>query len=78
MRHVEQELSREGVEYLQVKTLGPSRPNAEYALTKKCYERVGFVPLEELSGMWPGVPCLSLVKHIDLDPRQTGAEYGLL
>lgn len=69
MRHVEQELSREGVEYLQVKTLGPSRPNAEYALKKKFYERVGFVPLEELSGIWPGVPCLILVKRIDQDPR---------
>lgn len=35
------------VEYLQVKTLGPSRPDESYARTRAFYEAVGFVPLEK-------------------------------
>jgi hypothetical protein len=52
------------VKYLQVKTMGPSRPNREYAETLKFYEAVGFTKLEELHGLWPGLPCLVLVKAL--------------
>jgi GNAT superfamily N-acetyltransferase len=54
-----------GVEYLQVKTLGPSHPSERYAGTRKFYERIGFRPLEELTAIW-GVdnPCLILLKHL--------------
>ena len=54
-----------GVEYLQVKTLGPSHPSERYAGTRAFYECIGFRPLEELTAVW-GVdnPCLILVKHL--------------
>ena len=57
------------VEYLQVKTLGPSRPSAEYARTRRFYESRGFRPLEELHGLWgEGNPTLILVKRLS-EPR---------
>jgi GNAT superfamily N-acetyltransferase len=54
-----------GVEYLQVKTLGPSRPSPHYARTRRFYESRGFRPLEELKGFWNEEnPCLIMVKHL--------------
>jgi GNAT superfamily N-acetyltransferase len=54
-----------GVEFLQVKTLGPSNPDAHYARTRHFYESRGFRPLEELDGIWdPANPCLIMVKHL--------------
>jgi len=54
-----------GVEYLQVKTLGPSHPSAHYAQTRRFYESRGFVPLEELTSVWGEAnPCLIMVKHV--------------
>lgn len=64
VRFAEEELARTGVKYLQVKTMGPSKPNAEYARTLKFYLRCGFARLEELHGLWPGIPCLILVKKL--------------
>ena len=52
------------VEYLQVKTLGPSRPDEGYARTRAFYDAMGFVPLEELHGLWESNPCLLLVKRL--------------
>jgi GNAT superfamily N-acetyltransferase len=61
----EERLRREGVEYLQVKTLGPSRPSAHYERTRAFYEKVGFRPLEEIHGLWSeGNPCLVMVKRL--------------
>jgi coenzyme F420-0:L-glutamate ligase/coenzyme F420-1:gamma-L-glutamate ligase len=61
----ERDAVRRGVEYLQVKTLGPSRPSREYEATRRFYEARGFVPLEELQGLWREEnPCLLLVKRI--------------
>ena len=45
-------LSATAVEFLQVKTLGPSDPSEEYARTRAFYEAMGFVPLEELLDLW--------------------------
>jgi GNAT superfamily N-acetyltransferase len=53
-----------GVEYLQVKTLGPSHPDEGYARTRVFYESRGFVPLEEIHGLWEGNPALLLVKRL--------------
>lgn len=64
VRCVEAALKADGVEYLQVKTQGPSKPSAEYARTLHFYEKVGFVPLEEFQGLWQGIPCLVLVKKL--------------
>jgi GNAT superfamily N-acetyltransferase len=52
------------VEYLQVKTLGPSRPDDGYERTRLFYEARGFVPLEELLDLWDANPCLLLVKAL--------------
>ena len=52
------------VEYLQVKTLGPSRENAEYAMTRAFYEAMDFRPLEETALWGEANPCLIMVKHL--------------
>ena len=55
----------EGIEYLQVKTLGPSRVCEHYARTRAFYRAVGFEPLEELKTLWNEAnPCLMLVKRL--------------
>lgn len=62
--HVEELLRRDGAKLLQVKTMGPSKPNAAYAQTLRFYRAMGFVPVEEFCTLWPGLPCLQLVKNI--------------
>jgi GNAT superfamily N-acetyltransferase len=57
-------LRERGVEYLQVKTLGPSRPDEGYERTRLFYEARGFVALEELHGLWEQNPCLLMVKRL--------------
>ncbi|MDX2131735.1 MAG: GNAT family N-acetyltransferase [Planctomycetota bacterium] len=64
MREIERVLAAEGVRVLQVKTQGPSLPCEEYALTMRFYRSIGYAPLEELHGVWPGVPMLIMVKQI--------------
>ena len=64
LRFVEGELRRDGVEYLQVKTMGPSKPTAEYAMTLRFYRSRGFTPVEEIHGLWPGIPALVLIKRL--------------
>ena len=55
----------DGTEYLQVKTLGPSRSDAEYERTRLFYEKMGFRPLEELKELWGDEnPCLLMVKRL--------------
>ena len=54
-----------GVEYLQVKTLGPSRPDEHYGATRRFYEAREFRPLEELTAIWGEEnPCLIMVKRL--------------
>jgi len=54
-----------GVEYMQVKTLGPSRPDEGYARTRAFYEVMGFRPLEEFKQIWDeNNPCLVMVKRM--------------
>lgn len=60
----ESELREAGVRLLQVKTLGPSRPDPNYEQTRMFYERRGFEPLEELLELWEGNPCLVMVKTL--------------
>jgi ribosomal protein S18 acetylase RimI-like enzyme len=61
---VEAELAANGPHLLQVKTIGPSSPDAAYARTRLFYRGVGFLPLEELPDLWPPWPFLILVKPI--------------
>ena len=60
----EEHLRARSVEYLQVKTLGPSDPDEGYARTRAFYEARGLVPLEELHELWEHNPCLLLVKRL--------------
>lgn len=53
-----------GFPLAHVKTLGPSHPDANYALTRGFYEALGYVPLEELHDLWPGNPALIMVKPL--------------
>ncbi len=53
------------IEYLQVKTLGSSNDDANYAKTRAFYAAMGFRPLEEFSQIWgENNPCLILVKKL--------------
>jgi ribosomal protein S18 acetylase RimI-like enzyme len=61
---IEQYLRDERVRFLQVKTVSPARDNAEYALTRRFYEAVGFVPLEDFPDLWPGNPCRQYIKFL--------------
>jgi coenzyme F420-0:L-glutamate ligase / coenzyme F420-1:gamma-L-glutamate ligase len=64
-----------GIRYLQVKTLGPSRPDPEYDRTRAFYEALGFVALEELHGLWDeDNPALLLVKDVGVGFSVTPVE----
>lgn len=59
-------LEDQGVEYLQVKTLGPSRPDPGYEVTRAFYQALGFAPLEEFKQIWDeDNPCLVMVKKLE-------------
>lgn len=59
-------LRQQGVEYLQVKTLGPSSADENYARTRAFYQALGFRPLEELKQIWDTQnPCLIMIKRLD-------------
>ena len=62
---VEDYLCKQGVEYLQVKTLSDAHPDPNYARTRKYYLSMGFCPLEEIPLLWDEAnPCLILVKRL--------------
>lgn len=50
---------------LSVKTLADSHPSAEYAITRRFYEAVGFRPQMVFPDLWdPHNPCLLMVKVV--------------
>lgn len=58
-------LRKQGVEYLQVKSLGSCRPDEGYARTRSFYQAVGFRLMEEFSRIWDeDNPCLIMVKRL--------------
>ncbi len=65
LKVIEQDLKKKGVKFLTVKTLSSSHPDKNYTKTRKFYESVGFVPLEEFKELWgKEYPCLFLVKKL--------------
>jgi ribosomal protein S18 acetylase RimI-like enzyme len=64
VRWAEDTLRAEGRRFVQVKTLGPSHPSQPYARTRAFYRARGFSPLEELPNVWPGNPCLIMIKAL--------------
>lgn len=66
----ERALRARSVEFLQVKTLSPARPDIAYDRTRGFYERMGFRPLEETNAWGDGNPCLVMVKHLPSSTRR--------
>ena len=65
LRHAEAALATDGVEFLQVKTLAPSKPDEGYDKTRAFYLAYGFRPLEELRDLWDAEnPALQMIKAI--------------
>jgi GNAT superfamily N-acetyltransferase len=63
--HAEAMLSAERVEFLQVKTLSPSKPDAGYDKTRAFYLSNGFRPLEEFRDLWGAEnPALQMIKVV--------------
>jgi GNAT superfamily N-acetyltransferase len=61
----EMRLRDAGMALLQVKTRGPSAPDPEYEQTRRFYEALGFLPLEETTAFWGEAdPCLIMVKPL--------------
>jgi ribosomal protein S18 acetylase RimI-like enzyme len=55
----------QGARFLTVKTLAPSHPDANYAATRRFYEAVGFLPIEEFPTLWnTGNPCLLMLRPL--------------
>lgn len=64
VEHAEALLRARDVEYFEVKTLGPSRPDSYYDKTRGFYYAMGFRPLEE-NRLWGDVnPCLIMIKYL--------------
>lgn len=62
----EQYARKHGRRYLTVKTLSAARPDEFYDKTRKFYESVGFVALEEFKTLWGAHnPCLLMIKSFD-------------
>ena len=61
---IERDARGGGVRLLEVKTLGPSHPDPGYARTRRFYERMGFLALEETNLWGEGTPCLIMVKPL--------------
>jgi len=65
MARAETWLRAEGVEYVQVKTVGPSSDDPFYARTRQFYAAMGYRPLEEIKTLWDERnPCLIQVKRL--------------
>jgi GNAT superfamily N-acetyltransferase len=65
LQYAEGMLAADGVEFLQVKTLGPNKPDAGYENTRAFYFSCGFRPLEEFPDLWdPDNPALQMIKIV--------------
>jgi len=65
LRHAEGILANDGVEFLQVKTLSPNKPDDGYDKTRAFYVACGFRPLEEFPDLWDrDNPALQMIKVV--------------
>jgi GNAT superfamily N-acetyltransferase len=60
----ESDMRDAGIRLPEVKTQGPSRPDEGYTRTLQFYLAIGYIPLEEVYGLWDENPCLLLVKPL--------------
>ncbi|MFO7897199.1 MAG: GNAT family N-acetyltransferase [Candidatus Cloacimonadales bacterium] len=71
-KYVEHYLQEEGVKFLTVKTLSAQHPDQYYAKTRKFYQKMGFVVLQELPDLWgEDNPCLLMLKILEHYNRST-------
>ncbi len=69
MEFAETWLRARDIEYLQVKTLSPRKPDEGYARTRAFYLACGFRPLEEFPELWqPENPALQMIKTLASRP----------
>jgi GNAT superfamily N-acetyltransferase len=72
LEHAERMLATDGVEFLQVKTLGPSKPDDGYDKTRAFYLAYGFRPLEEFPDLWdtenPALQMIKVIPNVGADP----------
>ena len=55
----------QGSRFLTVKTLSPSKADPNYAATRRFYEAVGFLPIEEFPALWGADnPCLFMLRPL--------------
>lgn len=64
VKYAEELLHSRGIEYLELKTLGPSRPAASYDRTRAFWAALGFRPVEETNLWGEENPCLIMIKHL--------------
>jgi hypothetical protein len=65
LQHAETSLARDGVEFLQVKTLSAARPDEGYEKSRAFYLAYGFRSLGEFPDLWnPQNPALQMIKTI--------------
>ena len=62
MAGVEGDARAFGTRLIQVKTIGPSNPDPRYDATRAFYQDMGFLPVEEVHGLWHANPALVMVK----------------
>lgn len=63
---------RSGQRFLTVKTLAASHPDENYAETRRFYEAVGFLALEEFPTLWgAGTPCLMMIRPLGREFRKS-------
>jgi GNAT superfamily N-acetyltransferase len=60
----ETRLAETQTEFLEVKTLGPSRPDKFYSRTHAFYVSLGFCPIQEVNLWGPDNPCLIMIKRL--------------
>jgi ribosomal protein S18 acetylase RimI-like enzyme len=55
----------QGARFLTVKTVSPSKDDPNYAATRRFYEAVGFMPIEEFPTLWGADnPCLLMLRPL--------------
>lgn len=72
LRAAEARLASSGVQFLQVKTLSPSKHDMGYEQTRAFYLAYGFRPLEEFPLLWDSDnPALQMIKTIPISTVQS-------
>ena len=67
--------SRKSLRFLTVKTIAATSADPNYAMTRRFYERSGFVPLEVFPTLWsPSNPCLFMARTVPVAENRLSAE----